>query len=100
MQMPEPDKATLARRGEIVAALRAIVPGEGVIDAPEEMKPYESDGLTAYRTLPMIVVLPSTTAQVADVLRRRHLAVRRGAAAGRWRAAGAGQVQPRARHRL
>ncbi|MEQ8251017.1 MAG: FAD-linked oxidase C-terminal domain-containing protein [Oceanibaculum nanhaiense] len=72
MQMPEPDKATLARRGEIVAALRAIVPGEGVIDAPEEMKPYESDGLTAYRTLPMIVVLPSTTAQVADVLRYCH----------------------------
>ena len=72
MQMPEPDKATLARRGEIVAALRAIVPGEGVIDAPEEMKPYESDGLTAYRTLPMIFVLPSTTAQVADVLRYCH----------------------------
>ena len=77
MQMPEPDKATLARRGEIVAALRAIVPdgemgGEGVIDAPEGMKPYESDGLTAYRTLPMIVVLPSTTAQVADVLRYCH----------------------------
>ena len=77
MQMPEPDKATLARRGEIVAALRAIVPdgemgGEGVIDAPEQMKAYESDGLTAYRTLPMIVVLPSTTAQVAAVLRYCH----------------------------
>ncbi|MFN3459743.1 MAG: FAD-linked oxidase C-terminal domain-containing protein [Oceanibaculum sp.] len=77
MQMPEPDKATLARRDEIVAALRAIVPdgemgGEGVIDAPEQMKAYESDGLTAYRTLPMIVVLPSTTAQVSAVLRYCH----------------------------
>ncbi|KZD10013.1 FAD-linked oxidase C-terminal domain-containing protein [Oceanibaculum pacificum] len=72
MQMPEPDKAMLARRAEIVAALRDIVPGEGVIDAPEEMKAYESDGLTAYRTLPMIVVLPSTTAQVAAVLRYCH----------------------------
>lgn len=72
MQMPEPDKAILARRAEIVAALRDIVPGEGVIDAPEEMKAYESDGLTAYRTLPMIVALPSTTAQVAAVLRYCH----------------------------
>ena len=77
MQMPEPDKATLARRGEIVAALRSIVPGgkmggEGVIDAPEEMKAYESDGLTAYRTLPMIVVLPETTEQVSAVLRYCH----------------------------
>lgn len=72
MQMPEPDKATLARRGEIVAALRAIVPGEGVIAAPEEMKAYESDGLTAYRTLPMIVVLPETVEQVSSVLRYCH----------------------------
>ncbi|MBU2089057.1 MAG: FAD-binding protein, partial [Alphaproteobacteria bacterium] len=72
MQMPEPDKAILARRAEIVAALRDIVPGEGVIDAPEEMKPYESDGLTAYRTLPLIVVLPSTTAQVSAILRYCH----------------------------
>ena len=72
MQMPELDKAILARRGEIVAALRAIVPGEGVIDAPEEMKVYESDGLTAYRTLPMIVVLPETVEQVSTVLRYCH----------------------------
>ena len=52
-----------------MAALRAIVPGEGVIASAREMKPYESDGLTAYRQLPMVVVLPETTAQVAAVLR-------------------------------
>ena len=47
-----------------------IVPGEGVITAESERRAYESDGLTAYRTLPMIVVLPSTTAQVSAVLRK------------------------------
>ena len=36
IKMPEPDQATLARRAEIVAALRAIVPGEGVIDSERE----------------------------------------------------------------
>jgi glycolate oxidase len=72
VKMPEPDIAVLARRGEIVAALRAIVPGEGVIAHEREMKPYESDGLTAYRQLPMVVVLPSTTDQVARVLRYCH----------------------------
>ena len=58
--MPKPDEATLTRRGEIVAALRAIVPGEGVVDAVTEMRAFETDGLTAYRQLPLVVVLPQT----------------------------------------
>ncbi|MBA1993857.1 FAD-binding protein, partial [Escherichia coli] len=59
----------LARRAEIVAALRAIVPGEGVIDSAAEMLAYESDGLTAYRQPPMVVVLPDTSEQVSKVLK-------------------------------
>jgi glycolate dehydrogenase FAD-linked subunit len=70
--MPPADSDVLARRSAIVSALRAIVPGEGVIDTELEMRPYESDGLTAYRQLPMVVVLPSTTEQVARVLRYCH----------------------------
>ncbi|MEA2975263.1 MAG: glycolate oxidase, partial [Alphaproteobacteria bacterium] len=70
--MPKADAAVLGRRERIVAALRGIVPGEGVIDAEKEMKPYESDGLTAYRQVPMVVVLPQTTAQVAEILRYCH----------------------------
>jgi glycolate dehydrogenase FAD-linked subunit len=69
LTMPTPDPAVLARRGEIVAALRAIVPGEGVIEHPDALRPYETDGLTAYRQPPMVVVLPETTAQVAAVIR-------------------------------
>ena len=69
MKMPVPDPETLARRAEIVAALRAIVPGEGVIDDLEERRAYECDGLSAYRQIPMVVVLPSTVDQVAAVLR-------------------------------
>ena len=72
VQMPAADQAVLARRAEIVAALRAIVPGEGVIDAEREMRPFESDGLTAYRQLPMVVVLPETTEQVSEVLKYCH----------------------------
>ncbi len=66
--MPAPDTSVLSRREAIVAALRAIVPGEGVIANDVAMRPYESDGLTAYRQLPMVVVLPETTAQVSKVL--------------------------------
>jgi len=69
MQMPSPDDAVLRRRGEIVEALRRIVPGEGVIVTEAERRAYESDGLTAYHQLPMVVVLPSTVEQVSAVLR-------------------------------
>ncbi|MBO9377382.1 FAD-binding protein [Sphingomonas histidinilytica] len=72
LKMPTPDEAVLARRAEIVAALRAIVSGEGVIDDADELRPYESDGLTAYRQPPMAVVLPETVDQVAAVLRWCH----------------------------
>lgn len=72
VKMPAVDEGVLARRDEIIAALRAIVPGEGVISGEREMRPFESDGLTAYRQLPMVVVLPSTTQQVSEVLRYCH----------------------------
>src|SRR5712692_5910218 len=70
--MPVPDEGVLKRRREIVRALRTMVPAEGVIDTEREMRPYQSDGLTAYRQLPMVVVLPHTTDHVTRVLRYCH----------------------------
>lgn len=67
--MPKPNEETLARRAEIAAALSAIVPGEGVIADNDGMRPFESDGLTAYRQLPLVVVLPETVDQVSRILR-------------------------------
>ncbi|MGP1396752.1 MAG: FAD-linked oxidase C-terminal domain-containing protein [Inquilinaceae bacterium] len=69
MRMPDPDQSVLDRRQSIVAALRAIVPGEGVIDDMDERRAFESDGLTAYSQIPMVVVLPETTDQVSRILR-------------------------------
>jgi len=70
--MPEPDRTVLDRRDTIVAALRLMIPGEGVIDDVRSLKAYESDGLTAYRQPPMVVVLPETVEQVSAVLRFCH----------------------------
>jgi glycolate oxidase len=72
MQMPQPDPSILARRDQIAADLRRLVPGDGVISLPRGMQVFESDGLTAYRQMPLVVVLPETTAQVAAVLRYAH----------------------------
>ena len=68
MRLPEPDQETLRRRDSIVGALREIVAGEGVISEEIEMRAFESDGLTAYRQLPLVVVLPETKEQVSAIL--------------------------------
>ena len=69
---PPPKADVMARRDEIVAGLRLLVPGTGVIAEPLRLKPYETDGLPAYRQTPLAVVLPETTEQVAAVLRFLH----------------------------
>tara|TARA_Y100001934_G_scaffold116418_1_gene142537 strand:- start:69867 stop:71348 length:1482 start_codon:yes stop_codon:yes gene_type:complete len=67
--MPDIDRNVMSRREQIAVALRKIVPGEGVITEEAERRAYETDGLTAYKQLPLIVVLPETTEQVSQVLR-------------------------------
>ena len=72
MRMPVPNPDLIGRRAEFVAALRKIVPGEGVIGAEDELRAFEYDGLTAYKATPLAVVLPSTTAQLSAVLAYCH----------------------------
>jgi glycolate oxidase len=57
------------RQQEIVAALRVLLPGHCILFHEEDTRPYECDGLAAYRQLPMVVTLPETEAQVAAVLK-------------------------------
>ncbi len=56
----------------IVAELRAIVGEEGVIEKHEQLRTYESDGLTSFRVKPALVVLPSSTEEVQAVVRICH----------------------------
>ncbi len=72
MQMPIPDPTILARKDKVVARLQGVLPGSAVIHDLHETRAYECDALTAYRCAPMIVVLPTTTHQVSDVLRICH----------------------------
>jgi glycolate oxidase len=56
------------RRQQVAAALRARLPERCVLSDPEDTRPYECDGLAAYRQLPMIVTLPSTEDEVLAIL--------------------------------
>jgi len=52
----------------VAAALREFLPARAVLHEEEDTRPYECDGLTAYRQLPMVVALPETEAQVQRIL--------------------------------
>ncbi len=56
-------------KAELVSALCASLPADSVLHADEDLRPYECDGLSAYRRLPLVVALPSTLEQVQHVLR-------------------------------
>ena len=53
----------------LLSALRDILPSESVLDDEEDVRPFECDGLSVYRQLPMVVVLPETITQVQRILR-------------------------------
>ncbi len=72
MEMPLPDPVVLAKRGRIVARLAEVLPADALITDPTETRAYDCDALTAYHCLPMAVVLPRTTDEVAAVLRVCH----------------------------
>ncbi len=57
------------RQTQAVTALRAILPAESVLFEAEDTRPYECDGLSAYRQQPMVVALPENEDEVARILR-------------------------------
>ena len=69
---PTPDEAILGRRAEIIAGLAELVPAECLVTSTDERRAFETDGLLAYRRLPLAVVLPRSTEEVAAVMRYLH----------------------------
>src|SRR5512145_3367014 len=72
LALPEPDRAVVRQRESIVADLRRLVPAGTIIADEEGRRAYETDALTAYRRLPLAVVLPASTEEVSRVLAYCH----------------------------
>ena len=69
----QPSQTTVPnRQREVVTALQAALPPRCILFDEEDTRPYECDGLAAYRQLPMVVVLPDTEAQVVEILKICH----------------------------
>ncbi len=73
-------------RAQLIRRLRAVLPASALLAEEEEMRPYDCDGLTAIRQLPLLVALPENEEQVQAILRICHElrapVVPRGAATG------------------
>jgi glycolate oxidase len=71
---PQPSDAAQieARQAEVAAALRRLLPPSAVLVRREDTAPFECDGLTAFKALPMVVILPENEAQLVDALKACH----------------------------
>ncbi len=66
--MPKIDKKIIAKKDIIVKNLRKIIKAEHVLDHQDELKPFETDGLSAYKQTPLVVVFPENTKEVSKIL--------------------------------
>ena len=69
MDMPRPNPEILSKKARILARLLAVLPADAVIGDETQTRAYECDALSAYRCLPLAVVLPRSTAEVSAALR-------------------------------
>ncbi len=70
--LPEPDKAILEQRLKIAKDLAQIAPEAVFIEDEDGRATYETDALTAYRRIPLLVILPSSTTEVSELLAYCH----------------------------
>ena len=60
LQMPKVDSSILSKKDKIVSDIGRIINPKNVLSHPDELRPFETDGLTAYRQMPLVVVMPET----------------------------------------
>ena len=86
LQMPKIDRKIVRRKNNIVKDLKQIIKCENILEHPDELKPFETDGLSAYKQMPLIVVFPENTKEVSKILeycnQERIKVVPRGAGTG------------------
>ncbi len=69
LQMPKVQKSIISKRDTIISEISKLIKKENILSGNEEIKPYETDGLTAYRQTPLLVVLPETVDEVSKILK-------------------------------
>ena len=69
LQMPKVEKSIIANKDKIATDISKIVKKENILSHIDEIRPYETDALAAYKQTPLLVVLPETVNEVSLVLK-------------------------------
>ena len=69
LALPKVDKNVLLKKPLIVSDLKKIINKDNVLSDADEIKPYETDALAAYKNTPLAVVLPENTQEVSEILK-------------------------------
>ena len=86
LAMPKIDRKLIAKKDEVTSDLKKIINPKNVLDHIDEIRPFETDALSAYKQKPMLVVFPENTKEVSGILsycnKKRIKVVPRGAGTG------------------
>ena len=86
LAMPKIDRKLISKKLEVVASLKKIIKAENILDHEDQIRPFETDALSAYKQKPLVVVFPENTNEVSKVLaycnRERIKVVPRGSGTG------------------
>ncbi len=84
--MPKVDRKLISKKADIAADLKKIIKAENVLDHEDQIRPFETDALSAYKQKALAVVFPEDTQEVSNVLsycnRERIKVVPRGSGTG------------------
>ena len=84
--MPKIDRKLISKKADVVADLKKIIKAENILDHEDQVRPYETDALSAYKQKPLAVIFPENTKEVSKILaycnQQRIKVVPRGAGTG------------------
>ena len=68
LALPKVDRKLISKKLDVIADLKKIVKTENILDHEDQTRPFETDGLSAYKQKPLIVVFPENTDEVSKIL--------------------------------
>ena len=66
--MPRVDRKLLSKKETIIKSLKKIIKAENILDHEDQIRPFETDALSAYKQKPLVVVFPENTEDVSKIL--------------------------------
>ena len=66
--MPKIDRKLISKKLDVIADLKKIIKAENILDHEDQIRPFETDALSAYKQKPLAVVFPENTKEVSEIL--------------------------------